>query len=336
MPELDNLISLISENHRRRCFAMEQRKRSDLALGAFIRHDYGFLAPKYDAENPERKRVNATAVAKATAVVEYAEHVVRLEVKRAELLTADGRAAAAIRTSVRALDKFFSENPEPEDWANWRDVACSAFRARFAFANVEDVTSAAIDTLVRRLPVWPWASQVRGLGTGSLGMIVAEAGDLSNYPTDGHLRSRMCVAVRDGFRQGRVPKEVVGEARKQAWKDHKYSPLRRARMWNVGEALVKSAGPYYDLYLERKRVERKHAEARGLQVRPQAEIPKKDADLYMSAGHVHNRAKRYVEQRLLRDLRRAWLACGEETIIEMSKDHFTNVSSPELEGLSVG
>ena len=66
---------------------------------------------------------------------------------------------------------------------------------------------------------------------------------------------------------------------------HGYKPANRAILWNIEDAIVKVGGPYRALYDERKIVEL----AKGL-----------------TKMHAHNRAKRYVGKRLLRDLWNAW------------------------------
>jgi hypothetical protein len=50
---------------------------------------------------------------------------------------------------------------------------------------------------------------------------------------------------------------------------------------------------------------------------PAAKIPAKNKELYRSDGHVHNRAKRYMEKRLIRDLWRAWRDYGSDGHVEI-------------------
>jgi len=112
----------------------------------------------------------------------------------------------------------------------------------------------------------------------------------------------MGVAVLDGTRQGGLAKT----APKEAWIAHGYNRQRRSRMWNIGDALIKNGVLYRKVYLARKEYERKRAEANGLTVAPSAKIPKGRAAEFMSDGHIHRRAQRYMEKRLLRDLWQAW------------------------------
>jgi hypothetical protein len=139
-----------------------------------------------------------------------------------------------------------------------------------------------LEKLAKRLPVYPWAASVRGLGPLSLAQIVAETGDLSLYANPAKVWKRMGLAVMpDGKRQRRVPGDEAFE--------HGYSPQRRSLMYVVGENLVKlnRDGPYRTYYLAEKE-------------RQRAKLP--DAP----PAHPHNRAMRHMTKRLLRDLWRAW------------------------------
>ncbi len=133
--------------------------------------------------------------------------------------------------------------------------------------------------LARQLPVWPWVESVPGFGDLGLAQIVGEAGDLANYPNPAKLWKRMGVAVIGDERQRKVSGADA--------LDHGYSPQRRSLLWVIGDSLLKKAGPYRDIYLAEK--------ARQAELHPE-----------LSRMHVHLRAKRYMEKRLLRDLWRAW------------------------------
>lgn len=270
-PRLQEAIDAIRGWHRRRCYAMEQRKRADLSLGSFLRLVLGWSKALPDAE---RKAIN--------------DH--------AKALIALGEAEMKAKG-----EPFLSDDP---DYHDWRDVILASLQARAPFDMVEKEAKAEMAKLARTLPVYPWASRIKGFGDVSLAVIVAEAGDLSDYPAKGHLWKRMGVAVLDGVRQGGLKKAAA----KDDWIAHGYNRQRRSRMWNIGDALIKSNGDgeYRDAYLSRKVYERERAEAAGLTVAPAAKIPAKRADEYMSEGHIHRRAQRCMEKRLLRDLWQAW------------------------------
>lgn len=132
--------------------------------------------------------------------------------------------------------------------------------------------------LAKGLPVAPWVISVRGFGLPSLAAIVGEAGDLSAYANPAKLWKRMGLAVMpDGSRQRRVAGEAALE--------HGYSPSRRSVAWNLGAVIVKVGGPYRLIYDARKVYE---------------------TERVATKGHAHNRAQRYAEKRLLRDLWIAW------------------------------
>ena len=131
--------------------------------------------------------------------------------------------------------------------------------------------------LAKALGVSAWIMEQRGVGLLSLAAIVGEAGNLSDYANPAKLWKRMGLAVINGERQ----RKVAGDAAL----DHGYSPRRRSIMWTIGDCIVKAGGPWRDLYDARKALELTRVATKG---------------------HAHNRAKRYVEKRLLRDLWRAW------------------------------
>jgi hypothetical protein len=164
-------------------------------------------------------------------------------------------------------------------------------------------TERTLAKLVRTLPIHEWTATVSGLGDVSLAGIIGECGGHApgDFRSPAALWKRMGLGVISGGRQRRVAGDAALE--------HGYSPTRRSLMWNVGECLIKAQvraerdedgtrtgsraiGPYGALYLERKAYEAGRVE---------------------TAAHAHNRAKRYTEKRLLRDLWRAWRANGTGT-----------------------
>lgn len=265
-----SIVEAIRGSHRRRCFAMEQRKRADLALGSFLRSALGWSRSLPDAE---RKAIN-----------DRAQDLIELGEKEAKGKPVD-------------LD-------EPA-WIEWRDVIAAAIMARAPFDAIERDATKRMEKLARALPVWSaWAEHVRGFGAISLAVIVAETGDIAHYATPAKLWKRCGLAVMDGVRQGGLAKSAGANA----WIAHGYNRQRRSRIFVIGDCLVKGNGdgPYRKAYLERKAYERARAEAAGLIVAPAAKIPAKRKAAFMSDGHVHRRAQRYLEKRLLKDLWRAW------------------------------
>lgn len=263
--------------HRQRVYAMEQRKRADLALGSFLRMVLGWslALPK-----GEQEVIRARAAELQTIGDKVAKQETKLENKRKPVEGSD--------------DPVFLE---------WRNLIMASVAARTPFDEIEAAAGKEMKALAVRLPVWmEFGEGIRGFGKMSLAIIVAEAGDLSKYPKKGHLWKRMGVAVIDGQAQGKLPKNTA----KDIWIEHGYNRERRSRMFTIGDTLIKAQGPYREVYLARKEYERARAEREGLIVAPSAKIPVKRAHEFISDGHIHRRSQRYMEKRLLRELWQAW------------------------------
>lgn len=134
--------------------------------------------------------------------------------------------------------------------------------------------------IVRQLPIYAFMEGIHGFGEIALAQILGEAGDLSRFPSFYHLNSWMGVKVMpDGKRQRRIAGLGLIE--------NPYCAPRRAILAVIGEALKNFDSPYRDFYLLEKE-------------RQRGKMP--DA----SKMHIHKRARRHMEKRLLRDLWRAW------------------------------
>lgn len=150
--------------------------------------------------------------------------------------------------------------------------------------------------VAKTLPVAEWVDGIKGFGVGSLAAVIGEAGDLSNYPTHSHLWKRLGLAVIDGGRQ-----RLVSGADALV---HGYSPSRRSVVWNIGQCVFKSQSQRVDKETGEVKIEageyRKVYDARK----------EYEMDRVETKGHAHNRATRYMEKKLMRDLWKAWRACN--------------------------
>lgn len=180
--------------------------------------------------------------------------------------------------------------------SEYEGLIIASLKSKEPFVKIEKVALNRMERLAETLPVWgTFGEPIRGFGLGSLAVIVAESGMITadpslppengNYPDHSKLWKRMGLAVMDGIRQG----GLTSNASKEDWIAHGYSPMRRSRMWNIGDALIKGNrdGLYRTLYLKRKEYEL----AREPDMQPIM---------------AHRRAQRYMEKRLLKDLWRAW------------------------------
>lgn len=267
----DSLAPIIDEIrawHRQRVFAMDQRKRSDLALGSFIRTQLGWsrALPKAEAE-----KINKAA---------------------RDLIALGEKVASGKATAIG--DATFGQ---------WGAVILASIQGRSHWDAIELAAVKEMERLARSLPAWPsFGEPIKGFGVRSLAVIVGEAGDLSLYANPAKLWKRMGLAVMGGVRQGGLRKSASADE----WITHGYNAKRRSLMFVVGDVLIKNQNEYRDVYLARKDFERAKAQAAGLTVAPAAKIPAKRKAEFMSDGHIHRRAQRYMEKRLLKNLWQAW------------------------------
>jgi len=269
MPTTDELCHSIRAYHRERLFWMDQRKRLANALGAFLRRAEG-----WNRDLPAKEQ-NA-------------------------ILT---RVSAAVKAGERCIKT--GELPDDNDLFNkFDDLIIESLRGRAPFERMEHQALLAMNRLVRKLPVWTaWGVDIKGLGEASLGTIVGEAGNLSNFATHSKLWKRMGLAVIDGVRQGGLKSNASAEK----WIAHGYSGQRRSFVFVIGEVMIRG-GTYRAIYDSAKEFERAKAVAAGKIVEPASARTKADPEHFISDGHIHKRAQRKMEKRLLRDLWRAWNA----------------------------
>lgn len=157
--------------------------------------------------------------------------------------------------------------------------------------------------LAGELPVFPWWGAIHGCGAPGLAQIVGEAGDLSRYSNPAKLWKRMGVGGVNTA-QGFVPQRKTKDAELAIAMG--YAQERRSVLHVIGDSLMRQQNAYRDLYLARKEQERGKAAIEGRTVLPSSKITKANRETSRSEGHVHKRALRYMEKRLLRDLWRAW------------------------------
>ncbi len=143
--------------------------------------------------------------------------------------------------------------------------------------------------IVRKLPIYEWAKEVKGLGDRGLAVIIAEAGDLSNYPAKGHLWKRLGLAPFEG--QAYSTWRMKGGLGKDDWIEAGYSPRRRAEMFAFADPLFRAQtvaqGPYRAIYDRRR--------AHTAETHPD-----------WTKAHSHSDALRIMTKYLLRDLWREW------------------------------
>jgi hypothetical protein len=156
--------------------------------------------------------------------------------------------------------------------------------------NARDAVEKEMKRVVRTLPVFAWAKEVRGFGELGLAVVLAEAGDLAKYPKKGHLWKRLGLAAHDGKAYSTWRRE--GGLTAEQWVTAGYSPRRRAEMFAVvSEPLFRhqsmSDGPYRAIYDRR---------------RAATAIAHDD----WTKGHSHADGLRIMTKHLIRDLWNAY------------------------------
>jgi hypothetical protein len=309
---LEGNIAGIMALHRKRVFHMEQRKRGDLTLGAFLRSTLGW---RRDLPDAEAKTINA----RSGQFIKIGKAIVKQE----------------MRSKSKPRPIKGSDDPQ---FIELRDFIVGTIRAAHYHLDAEEMCAEKMDEQARLLPVADWfLKNVFRKSALQLAVIVGDIGDLARWP-DGkettlpQIWKRMGLAPfeKDGeMRAGSVWRKAGGLSKKE-WEDFGYSPVRRSRMYVIGDVLIKQNGYYRDVYVARKKVEREKAKARGLTVAPAARIPKGREAEFISDGHVHKLAQRYMEKRLLKHLWRAWRearACvSEKTIKRMPLSAYSNAA----------
>lgn len=177
--------------------------------------------------------------------------------------------------------------------------------------------------LLKPLPILKWARNIKGLGDLSLANIIGEATGVRNdngafysvgdFKSVSALWKRMGLAVLRGQRQGNPGKGATADD----WITHGYNKTRRSLMWNVGNSLILSMGKFRPVYGEDVDANTEYTELQKLfanrarleQSKLGKEVSESKTGKDSYCAHAANRAKRYVEKRLLRMLYQEWRAC---------------------------
>lgn len=188
------------------------------------------------------------------------------EAQRKQMFDAAARLRRDIEKALRSKQPY--ENPNIPDHQKGLVVrmATNAVLSRQHWDLERKNTENEMERIARSLPVWPWVEGVKGVAELGLAVIVAEAGDLSDYSGPAKLWKRFGMAVIDGERQGIVAKEITGKERAEAWEARGYNPSRRAEIFaflddtmfrhqwrgEKDDVPAHAIGPYGEVYAERK------------------------------------------------------------------------------------
>ena len=184
--------------------------------------------------------------------------------------------------------------------------------------------------LAQHLPIAKFVEEVNGFSWLSLAALIGSCGDFYRYSTVYKLWKRMGLAVMSDGRQRKM-------ADAQKAKEHGYAPPRRSEAWKIGtsvlraqtarmgkdedgkktEEVAREAGPWRLVYDARKAYEAEknengdYADQAARRLREanfgeNTEAFKAYSRGRLSKAHLHARAQRYMEKRLIKALYLEW------------------------------
>lgn len=247
------LIDQLAELQVRRKFWIGNVNKQTNAVKALVRRGLGW---RYDEDEGARDKVNARAARIVAAALAGKEQ----KPEDAAIFGALASDLAAVSASI---------------------APCAAARHEIELE---------MKRIARKLPAYPWAKEVKGLGELGLAVIIAEAGDLSSYPKKGHLWKRLGLAPLDG--KAYSTWRMKGGLTAEDWTEAGYSPRRRAEIYAViSEPMFRAQsvaqGPYRAIYDRRREA---------------TAINHPD----WTKAHSHMDGLRIMTKYLIRDLWNAW------------------------------
>lgn len=234
-------IAALVELQKQRVFCIKSQSRCDRSCEAFIARYLG-----YKAEQPEGERAVAWKLAAK----------IRKDIEKGGQTVVDPQPTNATEAGDNGRE------PDASQLAV-AIVACAPIvlnsaASRVAWDNHRAQVEKQMRKLAQSLPVYSWATKIKGFGDLGVAIIVGEAGDLSLYATKERVWKRLGLAVIDGERQQR-------KAGAEAALAHGYNPRRRAEIWTLADSLFRHqwhgakenieagpSGPYGVIYATRK------------------------------------------------------------------------------------
>jgi hypothetical protein len=204
------------------------------------------------------------------------------------------RRAAVIRSAIVNDDQLAGLTDEEYRIADiWRSVIITTEQSRGGWDLLRADVERNMEALAVQLPVWSWASIVRGFSPLGLAAIVGEscginAATPAAYKSHQNLSKRLGLGVVDGVRQGAPGAGATAED----WIKHGYKRDRRAEIWT-----------FLDLGIRNAQYRRE-----GPPLGAYGALYAKQVALYEERGWKHARpaAGRYMAKCFIRDLWRAW------------------------------
>lgn len=251
--ELDALCVQLAELQVRRKFYIGLINQQTNAAKALVRRGLGWAA---DGEDGTRAAINARAA-----------RIVSVALAGKDQKPEDESVAAALGADLLVVGGAI----QPLE------------KARHAIEL--DITRAA-----RKLPVAEWVEGVRGFGEKTLGVLIGETGNLSNYATPDKVWKRLGLAPHDGKAYSTWRRQ--GGLTAEEWMRAGYAPARLAQVFScLSEPLLKSQTPVMGPYRQRYDARR----ARTAETHPD-----------WTKAHSHADALRVMTKKAVSDLWSEW------------------------------
>lgn len=206
----------------------------------------------------------------------------------------------------KATDKAWAEAIKPE--SQYHAIVAPILESLMPLETAQEACEKLLVKLVKRLPVYEWVKSVNGFGDVSFATVVGECGDIGSYRNPSCIWKRMGLAPFEG-KAGSTWRKLGGLSAEQ-WIEAGYSPKRRSVAYNL-DKIIGSMGLWRPLigsdltdanYYQRVFAERARIEA----VKLEMPVTASDKGRESYTKYVANRAMRYTQKRLLRELWRAW------------------------------
>lgn len=155
--------------------------------------------------------------------------------------------------------------------------------------------------IIQSHPAYPWFSRVKGIGKENIGKVIGQI-DINKASTISALWKFAGYAPVDGH----AAKRVKGGGKLE------YNSQLRVMSWRLGSSLLRANGKFKDYYDAQKARYMENFKSRGIQVVPAASLPKdeqgkrRESDVCISEGHVHNMALRKMIKLFLGCLWLSW------------------------------
>jgi hypothetical protein len=280
LPPSQAIADLIDLQRKRR-FSIKSISRCDRSCEAFIAQMIGYSSPKEKDTDRSGEKERKALFARAAAM----RKAVEASMKPKKLRQKEGQNKDDDHKHFALL----ADGEDPKVLSACAPIIIMSATSRAAWDNLKDSATEQMKELAKSFPAYEWAVTVEGFAELGLAVIIAEAGDLSNYATKERVWKRLGLAPYKG-RACSSWASASPSLTAPEWIEAGYSRVRRGTIaGDIGAPLffAKSKNAYGKVYTDR---------------RAHTAITHPD----WSKGHSDNDARRIMTKALIEDLWRVW------------------------------